>query len=98
MSAHGNNDTRVEKSSETNDEEEPGNNFIDIEIEGEVKKNMNEMSINVYDLGRWNNIDNNFRDILIEKGHIRESEISLHRSNFSCSYSKPSILYCPVKS
>ena len=53
------------------------NEEIEIEIEN---KNVNDEPMNVYDLGRWNNINNKLRDLLVEKVPIRDSEINFPKT------------------
>ncbi|KAL5558845.1 hypothetical protein UlMin_035056 [Ulmus minor] len=48
------------------------------------------ISINMYDPGKWKNIDSNLRDLLVEKGQTRESDINFPKDensrHFSTSY------------
>ncbi|KAL5560372.1 hypothetical protein UlMin_036583 [Ulmus minor] len=87
---HNDNDKRpcdnviVDKEDEENNEEDE----IDMET-----RNLNDnfsVSIDMYSLGRWENIDNKLRDLLVEKGPIRESDINFSKDensrDFSTSY------------
>ena len=73
----------IKKCEENNEEDE-----IDMET-----RNLNDnfsVSIDMYDPGRWENIDNNLRDLLVEKGQSRESDINFPKDensrHFSTSY------------
>ncbi|KAL5573791.1 hypothetical protein UlMin_023388 [Ulmus minor] len=74
----------VDKEGEENNEE----NEIDMETR-DLNDNFS-VSIDIYDPGRWENIDNNLRDLLVEKGPIRESDINFPKDensrHFSTSY------------
>ena len=44
-------------------------------------------SNNIYDLGRWKNINNKLRDFLIEKGPIRDNDLIFSKAEFSRHFS-----------
>ncbi|KAL5543694.1 hypothetical protein UlMin_007478 [Ulmus minor] len=91
-----------EKIIENDNDERPCDNVI---VDKEDKENNEEdeidmktrdlndnfsVSIDMYDPGRWENIDNKLRDLLVEKGSIRESDINFPKDenskHFSTSY------------
>ncbi|KAL5558544.1 hypothetical protein UlMin_034755 [Ulmus minor] len=82
----GDNKVMVENTIENDNDERP------YEIDMETR-NLNEnfsVSIDMYDPGRWENFDNKLRDLLVEKGPIRESDINFPKDensrHFSTSY------------
>ena len=44
-----------------------------LETNKELNSTSNEVSKNIYDLGQWKNMDDNFRDLIVDNGPIRYS-------------------------
>ncbi|CAL9013833.1 unnamed protein product [Prunus brigantina] len=52
-----------------------GNEEVDALIENENhQEEMRENALNIYDPRIWDNIDNKTKDILVEKGPVRETK------------------------
>ncbi|KAH1247857.1 Zinc finger MYM-type protein 5 [Glycine max] len=46
-----------------------------LETNKELNSTSNEVSKNIYDLGQWKNIDENFRDLIVDNGPIRYNDM-----------------------
>ena len=75
-----------QESSDNEHEEKIDKDTINEEAE-EVNQNPNQVPYNVYDPGRWENIDIKLRDLLVEKGPIRISEIDFPKDENSRHFS-----------
>ena len=53
----------------------------------ELNQNSNLISINIYDPGRWKNIDTKLIELLVERGPIREHEINFPKDENSRHFS-----------
>ena len=93
---------KVDKTIENNLDKKVGNVIVDEECKENNEENENNIEIidhennsnnntmNMYDPGRWENIDNKLRDLLVEKGPIRDNDIIFPKDensrHFSTSY------------
>lgn len=69
----------IEKIIENSNDEICDNMMISWEQKNNEEDNLSHGTINIYDMRKWKNLDNNLRDLLVDKGPIRKSNINFSK-------------------